>query len=105
MKKSDYVLKSFENAGGVLAYVSLLALFFSNAQNIFGNGPDDKFIIPIFMLLLFIISATVTGFLVLGKPIILYMKGLQKEAFILLFATLGWLVAFILMIATVFILG
>jgi len=86
-------------AGGVLAYVSVIALFFSNAQNIFGDGPDNTFIIPIFMLLLFIISASVTSLLVFGKPIMLYMSGLKREAFILLFSTRGWLVVFVLLIA------
>ena len=96
MKKSDYILKSFENAGGILAYVSAIAWLFSHAQNIFGNG--QSFIIPLFLLLLFIISASVTGLLVFGKPIMMYMSNLKKEAFILLFATLGWLVVFALLI-------
>ena len=103
MKKSEYILKSCENAGGVLAYVSALALFFFNGQKIFGDGAS--FVIPIFMLLLFIISASVTSLLVFGKPIMLYMKGLQKEAFVLLFATLGWLVVFILIIMIAFLVG
>ena len=97
MKKSDYILKSFINAGGVFTYVVAVAWFLSNAQNIFGQA--DGFIVPIFMLLLLIISASVTGLLVFGKPIMLYMEGLKKEAFIFLFSTLGWLVIFVLLIA------
>ena len=97
MKKSVYILESFINAGGVLVYVSAIAWLFSHAQNIFGDG--QSFIIPLFMLLLFIISASVTSLLVFGKPIMLYMEDLKKEAFIFLFSTLGWLVIFVLLIA------
>jgi hypothetical protein len=53
------------------------------------------------MLLLFIISASVTGLLVLGKPIHLYLSGLKKEAFVLLFATTGWLVLFLVGITVI----
>jgi hypothetical protein len=91
MKKSEYIFKSFINASGVFIYVSAIAWFFSNAQTIFGGKEDNSFLIPIFMLLLFIISASITGLLVLGKPIILYFNGHKKESVILLFSTLAWL--------------
>jgi small-conductance mechanosensitive channel len=98
MKKSEYILKSFINALGVLVYVSIVAFLIFNGEHIFDNKPS--FLIPLFMLLLFIISASVTGLLVMGKPIHLYLSGLKKEAFILLFATLVWLALFIVMIIT-----
>ena len=98
MKKSDYILRSFINAGGTFAYVTAIALFFSHIQNIFDSNKPDNFLAPVLILLLFIISALVTGLLVLGKPINLYMSGAKREAFVLLFATLGWLVIFILLI-------
>ena len=96
MKKTDYILKSFINAGGVLVYVSLVACLMFNGEGIFGQ--EESFIIPVFMLLLLVISASITGLLVLGKPIHLYLSGLKKEAFTLLFSTLGWLVAFLVAI-------
>lgn len=77
MKKYEYILKSFINATGVLIYVSAIAFFGFNGEKIFGNKPN--FLIPLFMLLLFIISASVTGLLVLGKPIQLYLNGLKKK--------------------------
>jgi small-conductance mechanosensitive channel len=98
MKKSEYLLKSLINALGVLVYVSIVAFLIFNGEHIFDNKPS--FLIPLFMLLLFIISASVTGLLVMGKPIHLYLSGLKKEAFILLFATLAWLVLFIVVIIT-----
>ncbi len=104
MKKSDYILKSFINAGGVLAYVSAVAWFFSHVQDIFGQT-GNNFIVPVFLLLIFIISASVTGLLVFGRPIMLYLDNLKKEAFIFLFATLGWLVLFVLLIVIALMVG
>ncbi len=95
MKKSDYIFKSFINAGGVFLYISAVAWFSFNSQRIFGGKPDN-FLAPLFVLLLFVISASITGLLVLGKPILLYLEGLKKEALKMLFATLAWLVLFLI---------
>ncbi|MDP2656541.1 MAG: hypothetical protein Q8P11_03200 [bacterium] len=103
MKKYEYILKSLPNALGVFLYISAIAFFFANAQNIFGNE-EDNFLIPVFMLLLFVISASITGLLVLGKPIFLYLNGLKKEGFIMLFATLGWLIVFLFAVVAFLIL-
>jgi len=99
MKKSDYFLKGLINAAGVFAYVSGVAWLGFNNQAIFGK--QASFLMPLFVLLLFVISASVTGLLVLGKPIHLYLNGFKKEAFILLFATLAWLVLFLAAIVIV----
>jgi len=100
MKKLDYVLKSFLSAAGVIIYVLAVALLLSNGQNIFGQG-KDSLLIPMFMLLLFIVSASITGLLVLGKPIHLYFNNFKKEALVLLFSTLGWLVVFLITVIVI----
>lgn len=92
MKQSEYLSKSFLNAFGTFAYIFGVAWFLSHGEEIFGKS--EHFLIPVFMLLLFVISASVTGLLVMGKPLHLYMNNMKKEAFTLLFATLGWLVGF-----------
>jgi hypothetical protein len=102
MKKQEYVLKSFLSAAGVLAYVSAIALLMFNAEGIFGSTPS--FLAPVLMMLLLVISATVTGLLVLGKPIHLFLSGFKKEAWILLFATLAWLIVFLAGVIAVLIL-
>lgn len=99
MKKSDYFLKSLVNAAGVFIYTSVVAWLGFNNQMIFGK--PTNFLTPLFVLLLFIISASITGLLVLGKPIHLYLNGLKKEAFTLLFATLAWLVFFLIVVVIV----
>jgi len=94
MKKSDLIFKSFVHAAGVFLYVFAVSWLLFNAEAIFGDPP--KLLIPMFFLLLLIISATITGLLVLGKPIYLYLNGFKKEAFILLFVTVAWLITFLL---------
>lgn len=103
MKPSQYISKSFKYAFCTFLYILAVSLFFFNASKIFGNEPDN-FLIPLFMLLLFVISASITGLLVLGKPIHLYVSGMKKEAFNFLFATLGWLVVFALIVASVLVI-
>lgn len=96
MKKADYLIKSFINAGAVCIYVYGVVWLMFNAERFFDNGPE--LLVPLFALLLFIISATVTSLLVLGRPIQLYLSGHKKEGFMLLFSTLAWLVLFLIVI-------
>lgn len=106
MGKTNYLFKSFISAAGVFIYVSGVAWLGFNSQTIFGKKDGDMgFLMPVFVLLLFVISASVTGLLVLGKPIHLYLSGLKKEAFTLLFATLAWLVLLLLVVASALLLG
>lgn len=90
--KHNVLGSAFVHATGTAAYVVLIASFLNAMPRIFGNTPMEPTIfIPIMMLLLFIISASVTGFLVLGKPILWYLDGHKKEAVTLFFSTLGFL--------------
>ena len=89
---------SFLNAAGVFAYVSAVSWLLFSAGHIFGNVPEPNFLIPIYFLLLFVISASITGFLVLGKPILMYWDGQKKEALKMLFCTLAWLVLFLFLV-------
>jgi hypothetical protein len=102
MKKSEYLLKSLINALGVLIYTSAVAWMLFNGQTIFGKA--SSFLMPLFLLLLFIISASITSLLVLGKPIHLFLNGLKKEAFILLFTTLAWLAFFAVAVVIILLL-
>lgn len=70
-----------------------------NASRWFGE--KDDFLAPVFALLLFVISATVTGLLVLGRPLALYLGGAKKEAFAFLSATLGWLAVFLVAVGAI----
>ena len=102
MRKSEYFFKSLISAVGVFIYVSAVSWMMFNGEEIFGEV--SNFLMPLFLLLLFVISAAITGLLVLGKPVHLYLSGLKKEAFILLFATLAWLVVSLAVVAVVLVL-
>lgn len=65
--------------------MSLVALFMNNAEKIFGKS--DNAITPVIALLLFILSALITGSLVLGKPLMLYLDGKKAEAVKMVFYT------------------
>jgi hypothetical protein len=82
------------NALGTALYIGLVASLLFYAQNIFGENKEDIVLIPIAMLLLFVVSASITGSLVLGRPILWYLDGQKKEAVSLLIATIGFLFAF-----------
>lgn len=82
---------------GEALYISLVALLMFNINSLFGDQPDKPNIInPIAFLLLFVISASISGALVLGKPALLYLDGRKKEALQLFGFTLTWLVVFLL---------
>lgn len=79
------------HALGTALYVVLVASFLSYTPVIFGAEKEDTFLIPIAMLLLLVLSASITGSLVLGRPILWYLDGKKKDAVSLLVATLGFL--------------
>jgi hypothetical protein len=92
------VTHALVSATGTFAYIMAIVLLLSHAKFIFGET-ENEFLIPIFMLLLFVISASITGFLVLGEPLQLFFGNQRKEAVQMLFATLGCLVLFWLVVA------
>lgn len=96
------IWRSLAHAAGTLAYIALIAWFFFNGEKWLGNKPDN-FFMPMLMLLLLVVSATVTGLLVLGRPLQLYLDNHKKEAIIMLFSTLGWLFIFAVIVLLVLI--
>jgi hypothetical protein len=96
MDKSKIIFYSIINSLGVLAYIFLLVSFMNNAKNFFEKPPE--ILIGATMLLLLVLSASITGLLVLGRPIHLYFNGFKKEALTLLFYTLACLFVFVMVI-------
>ncbi len=89
-------------AAGVLAYVTGVGSVVANGDRLFGEMKTT--LGPVAFLLLFVVSACVTGFLVLGLPAFFFVKGRQREAVLLFFSTLGWLVVFLAVTLTVLLL-
>jgi len=97
MKKSQLYLKSLLSAALVFVYILIVVALLFNLQEIFGQNEEDPILAPIIGLLLFVISATITGSLVLGQPIFFYLEGKKKEAVYLFGLTVSWLVVFLLL--------
>jgi hypothetical protein len=83
------LIHSFISALGVFIYVSAVAWIMTNAEGLSADAPE--FWIPVAMLLLFVLSATIVGLIVLGRPIYLFQAGQKLEAIKLLFMTLSWM--------------
>jgi len=97
MKTSKLMLHSFIHSLCVLAYTGAIAWFLFNGERFFGKK-EDNFLMPLSMLLLFVLSAAITGLLVLGRPLAMYLNGQKKEGVKFLFYTLGWLVIIVLIV-------
>ncbi|MHC1737743.1 MAG: hypothetical protein AB9882_07005 [Ignavibacteriaceae bacterium] len=86
MNNNYLVKRGIFDALGTAAYVFLVSQIMSRGEEIFGNVENNP-LAPMVFLLLFLFSALVTGYLVLGKPIMMYVDGQKKEAVRLLFYT------------------
>lgn len=95
------ITRAFIDAIGTVVYVILVASFMFSLQGL-APKEDTVFVISS-MLLLFVCSAAITGFLVFGKPVMLYIDGKKKEAVSLLGYTLGilFLVTLIIFISLI----
>jgi len=89
MKKSKIALWSLLHSLGVLIYISAVAYIMNHGNQWFGK--EDKFLTPVAALMLFVLSAAVTGSLVLAKPILLYLDGQKSDAIKFFLWTLGGL--------------
>lgn len=83
------ILKTaFLNSLMTAIYVSAVGSFMFYAGSI-KLGQTRTALLPVFMLMLLVFSAALTGALIFGKPVLWYMEGKKKEAFMLLAYTLG----------------
>ena len=101
MNKTKLFLYGLTNSLGVLIYTAAVAWFMFNAKDFFGSAPS--FLGPTVFLMTFVISATIVGLLVLGRPIYLYLNNYKSEAIRLLIYTVVLLIiltALVLLIYT-----
>jgi len=87
------VKQSFINTLLAVIYISLVALFLTNAENWFGSA-NQLFGVTI-MLMLFSLSALVVGGLLVVRPLLLYIDGKKKEAVSIIVYSAGWLFMFV----------
>lgn len=87
MKK--LILRGFLNALGTSAYIAVVGTTMQNGEKLFGQ--INEAVAPIAFLMLFVLSASVTGGLVLGKPMLMYLNNEKSNAVKLFIYTLCWL--------------
>ncbi len=102
MKTSKLLLLALLNSLGTLVYIAAVVLLMTNAQKFF--GPANNFLGSVVILLLFVLSATVMGLLVLGRPGHLYLNGFKKEGIALLICTIAFLIVITIVVFGVLIL-
>ena len=93
MLQKSPVVHSLGHAILIVLYIWGVVSLMQHAEKFF--GPNET-LIGIGMLLLFVISATIVGGLVLGRPIVLYFENKKKEAIQFLMITVGWLLLFVI---------
>lgn len=91
------------NSLATVLYIFLVGSFMYYGSQI-KIGRSNSFLVPVTLLLLFVFSAALTGFLVFGKPAMWYVDGKKKEALELLFTTLGFFSAITVLALVVLIL-
>lgn len=97
--KKTLLGQSFLLALGEAVYVGLVATLMNNAQKIFGDKPGPVGIVVV--LLLFVVSAAVSGALILGKPALLYFENQKKEALKLFGLIVGWIIVFMIILIVI----
>jgi len=77
------------------AYIFGVVNLMNNGKKFFGELPE--IFIGSIMLTLLVISASVMGILIFGRPVMLYIDNKKKESLIMLFCTVGWLAVFLIL--------
>jgi hypothetical protein len=96
MKNQKLIITSLVNSLLAVLYVSVVVFIMNNSKNLFDKTPEV--VIGVAMLMLFVTSATVMGFLILGRPLLMYFDGAKKEAVKLFYFTIAWLVLIVITI-------
>jgi hypothetical protein len=70
----------FYNAGMALAYIIFVVMTINFGSRWATEQAEANLLLPIGMLSLFVLSASVMGYIFLSKPIIMFLDGKRKEA-------------------------
>ena len=102
MKKSRLFLTGLYQSLGLIAYVMLVVFLLNWLSSTFGNKTvgNNTLFIAIF-LLVFVLSALITGSIVLAYPIILFTRKMFKEAWWVLIFTVLWIIFYVIIFLTV----
>ncbi len=79
----------FYNAGLGLAYIAIVVNAINFGSRWATEEANQNLLLPIGMLSLFVLSASVMGYLFLSQPIIMFLDGKRKEAVNLFVSTVA----------------
>lgn len=88
MKITNHRIIALLNVLGAAAY-TVLIIFVMMGLN---TGGSDSPASPFVFLMMFVLSATVVGSLILGRPLLMYIDGRKEEAVNMFIWTVIWLV-------------
>lgn len=89
LKKASLPFIAFLQASGLVFYVILISSFFTFIAPKLDHM-DGQVFPGVMMLLLFVVSATISATLFLGRAGVFFWDKHYKEAFVLLGWTVGW---------------
>lgn len=96
MKNSKLIYYGIAQSLGVFIYTMTVVWFLFNGERFIGKS--NSIWMPLAILMLFVVSAAVTGSIVFGRSVYLYLNGLKKEAVKLFIYTVLSLVSIIITI-------
>jgi len=87
--------KPFIYALGAVIYIIAVVSFMTYAT---AGLPEKKFLVPVAMLSLFVLSVAMMGFFFISEPLKLYMDGKKQEAMNFFLKMLGIFASFVVLI-------
>ena len=103
MNRQTIIKYAFLHAVATVVYVALVALIITNSNTLFGKQPS--ILTAMAFLLAFVVSAAITGSLVLGRPALWYFNGNKNEAIKLALYTIAFICLITLIVLAVLALG
>lgn len=79
MNNSKLIYFALRNTAGLALYVGFVAMIMANGNRIFGTQAPNYLSMMAF-LMLFVLSALICSVLVLGQPVLLYLRGQKAES-------------------------
>jgi hypothetical protein len=86
---NNKIWHSLGHAGLVLFYIWIIAEIMTHFDKKGGGNPG--ILVPIAILSLLVLSVTVVGTLIFGRPVLIYLNGQKKEAIQFLGYTVLWM--------------
>jgi len=105
MSRKRIALLGLAQALGTVLYVVLVVLFLVGLPSIDDSSDVDgqtiEYLTAVGVLLLFVVSACISGALVLGYPVVLALRQRIRDAVLLVVSTVAWLILLLAVVVTI----